>query len=143
MIKLPAKFDVYAEAKPGISTVWKGEADGNKLDNCCIPVEFSGPGGGMTAEDLFGLAVLNCIIGEFKFICEKKNLSFKTIKGKASLTVDADPKKLIKFTLIDLFFCVEGSTDIEEVKKLLEYAISNCPVSNSIQIPKTLHITVK
>ena len=142
MIKLPVKFEVSAEAKPGISTVWKGEADGKKLDSCCIPVEFSGPGSGFSAEDLFGLAVLNCIIGEFKFLCEKKELSFKTIKGKAWLIVDADTKKLIKFTSIDLFFDVGGASNVEDVKKVLEYAISFCPVSNSIQIPKTLHITV-
>ena len=144
MIKLPVKFEVFAESAPGISSLWKGgHGQTNKLIDCCIPVEFSGPGGAYSSGDLFALSIINGIIGEFKFICEKKKLSFKMINANVRIIVDSDPKKLLKITAIDLYFTVEESSDVEEVKKVLDYAINNCPIINSIQIPKTLHVVVK
>ena len=143
MIKFPLHFEVFAEAQPGISTIWKAQANTHTQIDCCIPVEFSGPGGGYSSEDFFALAIINCIIGAFKFFCEKNNQSFKTIKGKAGLKVESATNKIMKFTAIDIVFDIEGASNIEKVKKLLDEAISNCPVCNSIQIPKTLHISIK
>lgn len=142
MIKLPVNIEVQAETTPGISTMWKAEAQGHSINNCSIAVEFGGPSGGFSAEDFFGFAVLNNIFGVFKFICEKKSICFKTIHGKALLKVDSDPKKILKFTSIDLSITVNEASDKEIAKGILEYSINNCPVCNSIQIPKILHLTI-
>lgn len=142
MMKLPLTFEVVSEAQSGISTLWKTQADANIQIDCSIPPEFSGPGGGYSSEDFFGMAIINCIIGTFKFLCEKKKQTFNKIKGKARLTIDSDRVHLLKFTSVDLVFTVEGASSRELVKKNLEEAISNCPVCNSIHLPKTLHITV-
>lgn len=142
MIKFPLEFEVNIEAKEGISTPWNGQGNAHVPIGCSIPVEFGGPGGGYTPEDLFALATLNCIISDFKVFCYKKRESFSKIKGKACLTLDLINQKLI-FSNLDITLEVEGAIHPDVVKAILEESIANCPVCNCIKMPKILHITMK
>lgn len=102
-----------------------------------------GPGGGYSPEDLFALAVLTCIMATFKAYAEKSKILFSEIKGRASLTVDKQPDESgIAMSHIDIFFDVTGAPDAEKTRKLLEAAIKDCAVSNSIKSGKTFHIHV-
>ncbi len=143
MMKFPLEYEVYAEAGADLGSLGKAQANAQSPISWAIPVEFGGPGGGYTPEDLFALSVINCIMSAFKCYCHKYNLSFKTIKSKAILKMDKDVNNKFYFSEININLEVEGASNIENVKKQLEEAINNCPVSNSVKIPKTLHLTVK
>lgn len=143
MIKFPMKFEVEARAPSGVSSQWI--AEGAKLPPIpsAIPPEFMGPGGGYSPEDLFGIAILNCLIALYKVYCEKSKVSFQEIKAKAVLTAEKDPANVSFYiSHVDIFLDVSGSTDLEKGKKLLEAAIKDCPISNSIKSAKSFHVLV-
>ncbi len=143
MIKFPMKFEVQANASSGINTQWTSQTDLLPPIPSAIPPEFMGPGGGYSPEDLFALAVLNCVIATFKVYCEKGKITFQTIQGKAHLTVDKLPSEAgFGMTQIDMTLDVRGANDPDKAKKTLELAIKDCAVSNSIKSGKTFHLNV-
>ncbi|MBM3184162.1 MAG: OsmC family protein [Chlamydiae bacterium] len=141
MLKFPLKFEVTSVSPAGISSVWKSQAGGLPPIPSAIPPEFMGPGKGYSPEDLFAISVMNCIIATYKVYCEKSKISFQEILGKATLTVDMQDGSL-KMTHLDIAFDVKGATDIEKARKVLDNAIRDCAVSNSIKSGKTFKITV-
>ena len=142
MIQFPLHFEVFAEADSDLTNAWKCQANALEPISCCIPPEFAGPGKSYTPEDFFAFSVINSIIAAFKIGCEKANQNFDKIKGKASLTMDLGPDNKLTFAALDICLDVTGASDKEKIKKILEEAISICPVSNAIKTPKTLHIQV-
>lgn len=143
MVKFPMKFEVQASASSGVSAQWTSQTDLLPPIPTAIPPEFMGPGGGYSPEDLFALAVLNCIIATFKVYCEKGKITFHTIQGKAHLTVDKLPSEPgFGMTQVDISLDVTNASDIDQTKKTLELAIKDCAVSNSIKSGKTFHLNV-
>jgi uncharacterized OsmC-like protein len=143
MIKFPMKFEVEANASSGAGSQWTSHAQKLPPIPSAIPPEFMGPGGGYSPEDLFALALLNCLIATFKVYCEKSNVNFQEIKGKVSLTVDKIAGQAgLAMTEANVFLDVLGAGDVEKVKKLLDSAIKDCAVSNSIKTGKTFHINI-
>lgn len=142
MMKFPLKFEVQASTVSGIQTNWTATTM-NHLPpiTSAIPPEFSGPGGGYTPEDLFAISLLNCLIASFKVYCEKSQVSFKELKGRVILTVDKGAQGLI-MSHADIYFDISGASNPEKTRKLLDDAIKNCPVSNSIKTGKTFHIEI-
>lgn len=143
MLKFPLTFEVHASASQGTGSQWTASA--NKLSPilCAIPPEFMGPGGGYSPEDLFAIALLNCLIATFKVYCEKSKVAFQEIKGRVALSVDKMPGQGgMSMTQADIFFDITGASDLERVRKLLEASIKDCAVSNSIKTGKTFHINV-
>jgi organic hydroperoxide reductase OsmC/OhrA len=142
-MKFPMRFEVKASATSGMSSQWKGQAEGLSPIPCAIPPEFCGPGGGYSPEDLFALSLLNCLIATYKVYCEKTKIYFDTVDGKISLTVDKPAGNSgLAMTQADIYISVQGASDIEKARKLLDDAIRDCAVSNSIKSGKTFHITV-
>jgi uncharacterized OsmC-like protein len=143
MIKFPMKFEVQAASNQGAASLWSAQADELPPIPCAIPPEFMGPGGGYSPEDLFAISLLNCLIATFKVYCEKSKVSFQEIKGRVNLTVDKLPGQSgFIMTQADIFFDVSGASDIERARKLMEAAIKDCAVSNSIKTGKTFHINI-
>ncbi|KPK33058.1 MAG: hypothetical protein AMS24_02355 [Chlamydiae bacterium SM23_39] len=143
MIKFPLNFEVYSEATSGICNKWKIHINAYEPITCCIPTEFYGPGEGYTPEDFFALSILNCMIASFKIACEKENANFDKVKTKAKLIMNLDANNKLIFSEINIIIDVEGASDIEKVKKILERSVNDCPVSNAIKTPKTLQLNVK
>ena len=48
----------------------------------------------------------------------------------------------IAMTQAEVFFDITGSSDVEKAKKLMDGAIKDCAVSNSIKTGKTFHINI-
>lgn len=143
MIRFPVKTEVKATATQGVRTHWDAQAGTLPAINSSIPPEFLGPGGGYSPEDLFAIALVNCIIATFKVYCEKFKLSFAELHAKAILTTDLQPSdNLIWMKHIEVFIDVTGSSDEEDIRRQLESAIRNCAVSNSIKSGKTFHLNV-
>ena len=144
MIKFPMKFEVEARSSSGISSQWVAQGDNLPPIPSAIPPDFMGPDGGYSPEDLFGIAILNCLIAMYKVYCEKSKLAFQEIQGKAILTADKDPGSVSFYiSHVDIFLNVSGSSDPDKGKKLLETAIKDCPISNSIKSSKSFHVEVK
>ncbi len=143
MVKFPMKFEVQASASSGIDSRWSSQTDLLPPIPTAIPPEFTGPGGGYSAEDLFALSVLNCMIATFKVYCEKAKQTFQNIQGKAVLTVDKMATEAsFGMTEINITFNITGSSDINKIRHLLETAIKDCAVSNSIKSGKTFNIHI-
>lgn len=140
-MKFPMKFEVQATASVGMSSQWTAQANALPQIVCAIPPEFMGPGGGYSPEDLFAISVLNCLIATFKVYVEKARASFDQVHGKAVLTVDKQGPSFA-MTQIDIHFDVTGASDPVKVKTLLEAAIRDCAVSNSIKAGKTFRTNV-
>jgi uncharacterized OsmC-like protein len=143
MIKFPMSFEVMASATPGAQSQWDAKTEHLPPIRSAIPPEFMGPGGGYSPEDLFALALLNCLIATFKVYCEMSKTTFQEIHGKVKLTVDKlTGQSGFVFTEADVFFDITGATDPVKVRKLLDASIKDCAVSNSIKTSKTFHINI-
>ncbi len=143
MIKFPMKFEVSARASSGIASQWTGQADKLPPIPSAIPPEFMGPGGGYSPEGLFAISVLNCIIATFKVYCEKSKISFQDLQSKVHLTVDKQPGEMSFYMAhLEFFIDVNGCSDPEKGRKLLDGAIRDCAVSNSIKSGKSFHLKV-
>lgn len=142
-MKFPMLFTVSSKATSGISSHWKCAAGNLPAIDSSIPAEFGGPGQGYSPEDLFALAVLNCIIATFKVYCEKSNLQFTEIDGKAVLSVNKHPsEKTLWMSDLEITINVSGSSNPEKVKMMLDKAVQDCAVSNSIKTSKAFHLKV-
>ncbi len=143
MIKFPMSFEASASATSGTSSLWTAQAESLPPIQSAIPTEFMGPGGGYSPEDLFSLSLLNCLIATFKVYCEKSKINFEEIKGKIHLTVDKlSGQSGFAMTQANIFLDVTGASDPEKARKLLDGAIKDCAVSNSIKTGKTFHINI-
>ena len=137
------KFEVEAQASSGVHSQWISQTDQLPPIPTAIPPEFMGPGGGYSPEDLFALAVLNCVIATFKVYCERAKIAFQSVHGKANLTVDKLPMEAgFGMTQIDITLNIQGPSDPEKAKKTMDLAIKDCAVSNSIKSGKTFHINL-
>ncbi len=143
MIKLPVSFTVFCEASSGIANIWKSKADDFPPIDSAIPPEFGGPGKGYSPEDFFALSVLNCIVATFKVYCEKSNLSFQKLLGKAEIQMDKHPQENhLWISHLDISIKVEQASERVKIKETLDRAIKECAVSNSIKSGKTFHLEV-
>ena len=143
MPKFPLHFEVVAQTEAGISTTWDSSVNGLPKITCSIPAEFSGPGGAYSPEDLFGLALLNCFIATFKVYCEKSNLTFTKLdaKSKIRMEIDATTNKM-HISEIQTDFNIEGASNPEKVKSVLDKSIADCAISNSIKSGKNFSINI-
>lgn len=144
MAKFPLHFDAEGRTEAGISTLWKSGCNGLEPISCSIPTEFSGPGGGYSPEDLFALALLNCLIATFKVYAEKSNVQFKHLHAKTRATMDKDrTTNQMTVTQLHTEFNITGASDAEKLRKLLDKAIQDCAISNSIKSGKTYSIYIE
>lgn len=143
MIKFPLKFEVSASAGPKAESQWTAQADNLPPIVSAIPPEFMGPGGGYSPEDLFAISLLNCLIATFKVYCERSNVHFEKVDGRVQLTVDKMAGETgFAMTQAEIFFDITGASDVEKARKMMNSAIKDCAVSNSIKTGKAFHINV-
>ncbi len=143
MPEFPLTFEVNAQANPGVNTNWTANEKELSPINCSIPPIFHGPGGGYSPEGLLGMSVLSCIIALYKIHCEKNNISFSNLSAKATLTMNhATSGNTVAITEIDFSIQITGASDNTKAKEILEKAIHNCPIGNSLKCGKTFNIEV-
>jgi uncharacterized OsmC-like protein len=140
----PLNFKVEAEATYGISNTWMGSANDYPKIEIAIPCEFKGPGKAYSPEDLYALAVLNCLIAVYKGVCEKNEMKFDKILGSVELTMNKSCENShIILSHLDITFTVIGASDKDKARKLFDLSVKNCPVTNSIKSGTTLHFHIK
>ena len=143
MLKFPINFEVQSSSASGIRTVWSSTTGSLEAITCAIPPEFTGPGGGYSPEDFFALSVLNCVIATYKVYAERSQVEYKEIRGKASLTIDKHPSEnTLSLTHVEVTLDITGARNVDKAKNILDQAIKDCAVSNSIKSGKTFHLNV-
>lgn len=143
MLKFPIKFKVNASATEGIWSQWTAQADALPPIPSAIPLEFSGPGGGYSPEDLFGISLMNCLIAVYKVYCERAKVSFKHIQTEASIVIDKQPSESsFVVTEVNISFHITGASDKQKAREMLDQTIKDCPISNSIRSGKTFDINI-
>ena len=143
MAKFPLTFEAFTDMSPGMQNTWEGKADDLPPIPCAIPPEFGGPGKGYSPEDLFGLSILNCVLATFKVYAEKAEVNYQVAKGKVSLKMDKHPQENhLCITMVDLHVRVEGASDQEKARKILDQSVKECAIGNSIKSGKNFHLEV-
>ncbi len=132
MLTFPMKFQVSANASPGIKTRFEAKAHTNSPITCAIPPEFNGPGGGYSPEDLYALSLATCFLATFKVFAEKTQAAFEQIEAVATLMIERNEKGVPTLSHIDLFVTVTGVKDREKIQKMCQEAEKNCLVSKAL-----------
>jgi organic hydroperoxide reductase OsmC/OhrA len=138
MINFPLTFRVSADGPSGINTTWNSSAvaSSGKV-TMAIPPEFDGPGGGFSPEDIYALALQNCFVATFKVFAEKSRLAYSQIRTEATLDVDRGDDGKPWMARFHLKVNLEGVTQNETAKRILERVSQNCMILNSTKTEKT------
>ncbi len=142
MIKYPLKFKASAKATPGIANTWTSQSEQNSPITCAIPPEFMGPGGGYSPEDLYGLALLNCVLATFKVFAEKSGLTFTEVNGTADITIDRGEGGTPWISHIDLHATLSGASDTAKAETVLQESKKACIVCNSMRTEVSFETSV-
>lgn len=143
MIDFSKPFRVEATATSGRDTNWTAHSHDLPPIPSAIPPEFMGPGKGYSPEDLFGIAVTNCLIATYKVYCEKGKVTFANIHVKTDVKLKQNHGAAsFHISNVDLDITVTGASDVDQATKLLDAAIDDCAVSNSIKSSKTFKKSV-
>lgn len=144
MLNYPMKFEVKATSESGIQANWSTTTGTNDLGplTCAIPPEFSGPGGGLSPEDLYALALENCFVATFKVFAEKSKLTFRELNCEGRLEVDRDEAGKPWMARFHLKVQLTGVEQAENARRLLEKTSSSCLVLNSVRTQKSFEFVV-
>jgi len=143
MITYPMTFKVSSDARSGIASNWETRAEAQDVPvPVSIPPEFAGPGGGYSPEDLYAAALTNCFVATFKVFAEKSKITFDRVQVKSELTVDRDEKGAPWMKAIHLHISLQGASDAERARHLLEKTSQSCMILNSVKTAKTFDFSV-
>ena len=141
MITYPILFVAESKSVSGIDMTWTSSS--GKIENvCAIPVEFEGPGGGLSPEDLFAQALTNCFLATFKVFAEKSRIKYSNVSAVAELIVDLgdDKKPVMKECLLRV--SVGGSEMPDRVRTIAERAFQNGFILNSVKTKLSLDLNI-
>lgn len=97
------------------------------------PLQFGGPGGIWSPEELLMSSITSCLVLSFRAIAKASGLQWQTIDCHAEGKLDKVERK-IQFTAINtkVVLTVMTSEDIPKAEKLLQKAEQSCFISNSL-----------
>ena len=146
MIQYPLEFKVTSTGDAPLVHPWStayypkpGEAVTYPV---AIPPEFEGPGGGLSPEDLYALALINCFVATFKVIAEKSKMSFKSLVAEGLLKVDRGEGGAPWMSAFHLQVRLTGCDSVDRAKRLLEKTSQSCLILNSVKTVKTFDFEV-
>lgn len=132
MITYPIEFQSHTESPGGIASRWSTKSNEFKSD-LAVPVEFEGPGGGLSPEDLYNQALTNCFVATFKVYCEYSKVSFAKLEVDSRLVVDLDENKKPVMKQFFLKARIHQPTHAEKVKMLAQRACKSGFILNSVK----------
>lgn len=143
MVRYPLHFETQTSADAGVTAHWSGGTRKHEAGmTLAIPTEFDGPGTGFSPEDLYAAALQNCFVATFKVLAQNSNLEFRAIKGNADLTVDRDENGTPWMSRIDLHFALEGVSDHDLARRLLDKTSRQCMILNSVRTEKVFTFSI-
>ncbi len=141
MIKYPVSFYSTAESPPGVGAPWTVETRETK-SLCAIPLEFEGPGGAHSPEDLFSHALTNCFIGTFKVYAEKSRIKYSNLSVKTELVVDLNEAKKPVMKRCFLHVVVSGCESPDRVKTIAEKSLQSGFIINSVKTEVAMDLSL-
>lgn len=134
MSNITKQFAVESIGHSGTSSRWVNRLKDKECDDLVmsIPVEFEGPGGTYSPEDLYALSLMNCYFATFKYIAEKSKLEYDSIKGEALLNVTKGDRKTLWMESILIRIKLLGCTNKDRALILMEKTKSQCMIINSV-----------
>ena len=132
MIKYPISFKSKSQSESGIQSLWNIESQDFK-STCAVPPEFEGPGGAISPEDLFGLALANCFVASFKVYAEKSKIHYKDISAQAELIADLDEQKKPMMKKCIIHVQINGAENPDRVKTIADKVISSGFILRSVK----------
>ena len=128
------QFTVESSGPSGIDSSWVNKLKDKVCDNIvmAIPVEFDGPGGTYSPEDLYALSLMNCYFATFKYIADKSKLQFGLITGAATLNVAKGDREMLWMECIVITIKLDGCTNKDRALMMLEKTKSKCMIINSV-----------
>ncbi len=114
-----------------------GKLSSDKKDTIDIatPVDFGGPTGFWSPEDLFVASVNSCIMTTFLYFIEKRKIKLLGYESQAEGFIEKKDSKLSFSEIIIKSVISVAKDDFQKVKKIAELAKKHCLVSNSINCP--------
>jgi organic hydroperoxide reductase OsmC/OhrA len=132
MITYPQRFHAEATAHSGIKETWQVSASDYKTE-CSIPEIYSGTGEAFSPEELFLLSLQNCFVASFKVYAEHTRLNFDRIDVLADLDVDLDEDRGPVMKSVEMKIDLYGVSNEDKAKDLIDRALKNGFIFNSIQ----------
>lgn len=125
-------FQSQTEATADAGQTWTTTSGANA--SCvAIPPEFSGPGGGLSPEDLFNHALTNCFVATFKVYAKNSRLTFDTVQAHGDLVVDLDENKKPVMKSFKLRAQIIGASDPSKALLLANKAAKSGFILNSVK----------
>jgi organic hydroperoxide reductase OsmC/OhrA len=115
--------------------VGKLSADKKDIIDIATPVDFGGPSGFWSPEDLFVASVNSCIMTTFLYFIEKRKIKLLEYESQAEGFIEKKDSKLTFSEIIIKSVISVAKDDFQKVKKIAELAKKHCLVSNSINCP--------
>lgn len=119
-------------------------SSGKKSLSATAPVEFAGPEGEWSPEDLFSASISSCYALSFKALAQARKMEWDTIDVKAQAKMERKDGHL-SFTAVEIQpnLVVHGVENVDDYIRLLEETKSKCLVTNSINCDFTLKPKIK
>ncbi len=141
MQDLPHSYSVAVVGTPSDHLVAKGD----QLPPITVapPVQFGGPGGVWTPEELLMAAVANCLVLSFRAIAKASNLEWLNIDCESEGTLDKVERKVMFTKVVTrVKLVIPESADKDKAARLLQRAEDTCFVSNSLNSESHLEIDI-
>lgn len=124
----------------GVQKTWQAGAGEHHLE-LAVPPEFQGVGGAFSPEDLYSMALANCLAATFKVIAQNSRFEYEKLEVKLDCRIE---KVGALFQVKELVFDVDlvGAPDVDKGRRLLDRCSKTGILINSVQAPKTFHFRV-
>lgn len=142
MIQYPLEFKSSCTSSAGMNSQWTStSSEQNTL--CAIPPEFQGPGGGLSPEDLFNQALMNCFVATFKVYAENSKLTFEKLEVQGRLIVDTNEQKKPVMKSFFLEANITNPSNADKALMLARKASQSGFVLNSVKTECHFDIQIK
>ena len=145
MSNITKQFAVESIGHSGILSSWVNRLKDRECDDLLmnIPVEFEGPGGTYSPEDLYALSLMNCYFATFKYIAEKSKLEYDSIKGDAILNVGKGERKALWMESILISIKLIGCANKDRALMMMEKTKTQCMIINSVSTKVEFNFSVE
>lgn len=117
----------------------------NKPDlSVATPSEFGGPKDGYwTPEDLVAASVGSCIMTSALFFIDRAGIDLKSYESSAEAVMEKTPEGLaITNVTVEAIVALKDSSQEDGLRKAMDQAEKNCPVSALLKCPVELTVQV-
>lgn len=131
MVEYPIRFFSSSKTDSG-ANLWHA-GSGNFETEVSYPEEFGGDDGYPSPENLFVMAVENCMVATFKKIAERRKLVFDHINSEAEAKLERNSEGRPVIKEAEVSITVTGVEDESRAEEVKEAALKNCFIHRSVK----------